>query len=61
MLALHVYCHVKHLNGKGLDFGELGFQNGKRINIRKRSCYQEALGLKGKRCESLYLGSWAIK
>ncbi len=61
MSALHVYCHVRHLNEKDLDLGELGFQSGKRINTKKRSCCQEALGLKGRRCEPLYLGSWAIE
>jgi hypothetical protein len=61
MSALHVYCHVKHLNWKGLDIEELRVQSGKRINIRKMSCCQETLGVKGRRCEPLYLGSWAIE
>jgi hypothetical protein len=57
MSTLHVYCHVRHLNEKGLDLGELGFQSGKRINIRKRSCFQEALGLKG---EDVNHYTWAV-
>jgi hypothetical protein len=37
--------HVKHLNGKGLDLGELGFQSGKKINTKKKVMLSRNIGI----------------